>query len=90
MGTAWTMNAIGEALGMSLPGRAVVPAPYRERGHLAYRTGRRIVDMAYEDSAPVEDPDPRGYPQRDRHDRRDWRLNERPAAHRRDRPACRY
>src|SRR5436305_1743926 len=52
MGTASTMNAISEALGMSLPGNAAIPAPYRERGQMAYRTGDRIVDMAYEDLRP--------------------------------------
>jgi dihydroxyacid dehydratase/phosphogluconate dehydratase len=52
MGTASTMNAVSEALGMSLPGNAAIPAPYRERGQMAYRTGRRIVDMAYEDLRP--------------------------------------
>ncbi|MES2120759.1 MAG: IlvD/Edd family dehydratase [Pseudomonadota bacterium] len=52
MGTASTMNAISEALGMSLPGNAAIPAPYRERGQMAYQTGKRIVDMAYEDLRP--------------------------------------
>jgi dihydroxy-acid dehydratase len=52
MGTASTMNAVSEALGMSLPGQAAIPAPYRERGQMAYETGRRIVDMAYEDLRP--------------------------------------
>jgi len=52
MGTASTMNAISEALGMSLPGNAAIPAPYRERGQMAYRTGQRIVDMAYDDLRP--------------------------------------
>jgi dihydroxy-acid dehydratase len=52
MGTASTMNAISEALGMSLPGNAAIPAPYRERPQMAYETGRRIVDMAYEDLRP--------------------------------------
>jgi xylonate dehydratase len=52
MGTASTMNAISEALGMSLPGNAAIPAPYRERAHMAYETGKRIVDMAYEDLRP--------------------------------------
>src|SRR5205085_1476783 len=52
MGTASTMNAISEALGMSLPGNAAIPAPYRERGQMAYETGRRIVDMAFEDLRP--------------------------------------
>jgi len=54
MGTASTMNAISEALGMSLPGNAAIPAPYRERGQMAYETGRRIVDMAYEDLRPLK------------------------------------
>jgi xylonate dehydratase len=52
MGTANTMNAVSEALGMSLPGNAAIPAPYRERGQMAYETGRRIVDMACEDLRP--------------------------------------
>jgi dihydroxy-acid dehydratase len=52
MGTASTMNAVAEAIGMSLPGCAAIPAPYRERGQMAYETGRRIVDMAYEDLTP--------------------------------------
>jgi dihydroxyacid dehydratase/phosphogluconate dehydratase len=52
MGTASTMNAISEALGMSLPGNAAIPAPYRERGQMAYETGKRIVGMAYEDLRP--------------------------------------
>ena len=54
MGTASTMNAISEALGMSLPGNAAIPAPYRERGQMAYETGKRIVDMAYEDLRPSQ------------------------------------
>ncbi|PTD17779.1 xylonate dehydratase XylD [Sphingomonas fennica] len=52
MGTASTMNAVAEALGLSLTGCAAIPAPYRERGQIAYETGRRIVDMAYEDLRP--------------------------------------
>ena len=52
MGTASTMNAVAEALGLSLPGCAAIPAPYRERGQMAYETGRRIVAMAYEDLRP--------------------------------------
>src|SRR4051812_10321807 len=52
MGTASTMNAVSEALGMSLPGNAAIPAPYRQRPQMAYATGRRIVDMAYEDLRP--------------------------------------
>jgi dihydroxy-acid dehydratase len=54
MGTASTMNALAEALGMSLPGSAAIPAPYRERGQTAYETGRRIVDMVWEDLKPSD------------------------------------
>ena len=52
MGTASTMNSLSEALGMSLPGQAMIPAPYRERAQMAYESGRRIVEMAYEDLRP--------------------------------------
>ena len=52
MGTASTMNALAEALGLSLTGCAAIPAPYRERGQVAYETGRRIVAMAYADLRP--------------------------------------
>ena len=52
MGTASTMNALAEGLGMSLPGNAAIPAPYRERGQMAYETGRRAVEIAYEDLRP--------------------------------------
>lgn len=49
MGTALTMNCLAEALGMSLPGCAAIPAAYRERSQMAYSTGRRIVEMVHED-----------------------------------------
>jgi dihydroxyacid dehydratase/phosphogluconate dehydratase len=52
MGTASTMNAIAEALGMSLTGCSAIPAPYRERGQIAYETGRRIVALAFADVKP--------------------------------------
>ncbi|MGF1562695.1 MAG: IlvD/Edd family dehydratase [Geminicoccaceae bacterium] len=52
MGTALSMNSMAEALGMSLPGCASIPAPYRERAQMAYRTGLRIVDMVREDLKP--------------------------------------
>lgn len=52
MGTASTMNAIAEALGMCLPGNAAIPAPYRERGQMAYLTGKRAVELAYDDLRP--------------------------------------
>ncbi|MDA7546133.1 dihydroxy-acid dehydratase family protein [Alphaproteobacteria bacterium] len=52
MGTASTMNSLAEALGMSLTGNANIPAPYRERGQMAYKTGLRIVDMVKDDLTP--------------------------------------
>ena len=52
MGTALSMNSVAEALGMSLPGCAAIPGPYRERAQMAYFTGRRIVDMVHEDLRP--------------------------------------
>jgi dihydroxy-acid dehydratase len=52
MGTASTMNSLAEALGMSLPGCAAIPAPYRERGQMAYETGRRAVQIVWEDLTP--------------------------------------
>jgi dihydroxy-acid dehydratase len=54
MGTATTMNSLAEALGMQLPGSAAIPAPYRERGQIAYETGRRIVEMVHEDLKPAQ------------------------------------
>ena len=54
MGTATTMNSLAEALGMQLPGSAAIPAPYRERGQMAYETGKRIVDMVREDLKPSD------------------------------------
>lgn len=54
MGTATTMNSLAEALGMQLPGSAAIPAPYRERGQISYETGKRIVDMVWEDLKPSD------------------------------------
>ncbi|AEV35814.1 Dihydroxy-acid and 6-phosphogluconate dehydratase [Pseudovibrio sp. FO-BEG1] len=54
MGTASTMNSLAEALGMSLPGCASIPAPYRERGQISYETGKRIVQMVHEDQKPSD------------------------------------
>ena len=54
MGTASTMNAMAEALGMSLPGCAAIPAPYRERGQMAYATGVRAVEIVNEDLKPSD------------------------------------
>ncbi|MDI5986900.1 IlvD/Edd family dehydratase [Halomonas sp. M4R5S39] len=54
MGTASSMNALAEALGMSLPGSAMIPAPYKERAMVAYQTGSRIVEMVWEDLRPLD------------------------------------
>ncbi|WP_375270554.1 IlvD/Edd family dehydratase [Sphingomonas sp.] len=54
MGTATTMNSLAEALGMMLPGSAAIPAPYRDRQEVAWRTGKRIVDMVHEDLKPSD------------------------------------
>jgi dihydroxy-acid dehydratase len=54
MGTATTMNSLAEALGMMLPGSAAIPAPYRDRQEVAYRTGLRIVEMVAEDLKPSD------------------------------------
>ncbi len=54
MGTASTMNALAEALGMTLPGAAAIPAPFRERMEMAYLTGRRAVEMVEEDLKPSD------------------------------------
>lgn len=54
MGTASTMNALAEALGMALPGSATIPAPYRERAQCAYKTGLQIVEMVRADRKPSD------------------------------------
>ncbi|WP_201007016.1 IlvD/Edd family dehydratase [Pseudomonas cichorii] len=54
MGTALSMNALAEALGMSLPGCASIPAPYRERGQMAYATGKRICELVLQDVRPSQ------------------------------------
>jgi dihydroxy-acid dehydratase len=54
MGTASTMNALAEALGMALPGSAAIPAPYRERAQCAYETGQQIVEMVLTDRKPSD------------------------------------
>jgi dihydroxy-acid dehydratase len=54
MGTATTMNSLAEAMGMQLPGSAAIPAPYRARAQIAYETGKRIVEMVYEDLKPSD------------------------------------
>ena len=54
MGTATTMNSLAEALGMSLPGSAAIPAPHRDRQECAYETGRRVVEMIHADRKPSD------------------------------------
>jgi dihydroxy-acid dehydratase len=54
MGTASTMNSLAEALGMTLPGSAAIPAPYRDRQEMAYMTGKRIVEMVRENLKPSD------------------------------------
>ncbi|MBV9750591.1 MAG: dihydroxy-acid dehydratase family protein [Acetobacteraceae bacterium] len=54
MGTALSMNSLAETLGMSLPGCAAIPGPHKERGWMAYRTGRRIVEMVHENLRPSD------------------------------------
>ncbi|WP_108659874.1 IlvD/Edd family dehydratase [Acuticoccus kandeliae] len=54
MGTATTMNSLAEALGMSLPGSAAIPAVHKERAAMAYLTGKRIVEMVHEDLKPSD------------------------------------
>ncbi len=54
MGTASTMNAMAEALGMTLPGSSAIPAPFRERMAMAYETGKRCVQMVLEDLKPSD------------------------------------
>jgi L-arabonate dehydrase len=52
MGTASTMASVAEALGMTLPGCAAIPAPDSRRMALAEESGRRIVGMVHEDLRP--------------------------------------
>jgi dihydroxy-acid dehydratase len=54
MGTASTMNAMAEALGMTLTGSSAIPAPFRERMEMAYLTGKRIVQMVLDDLKPSD------------------------------------
>ncbi len=54
MGTATTMNSLAEALGMQLPGSAAIPAPHKDRAAIAWRTGKRIVEMTLEDLKPSD------------------------------------
>ena len=77
MGTATTMNSLAEALGMQLPGSAAIPAPYRERGQIAYETGKRIVEMVHEDLKPSDIMTRAGLRERHRRQFGDRRLDQR-------------
>lgn len=61
MGTATTMNSLAEALGMQMPGSAAIPAPYRERGQIAYKTGKQIIEMVHADRRPSDIMDRRAF-----------------------------
>ena len=89
MGTASTMNALAEALGMSLPGCAAIPAPYRERGQIAYETGMRAVEIVREDLKPSDILTRKAFENRHRRQFRDRRLDQRADPYQRDRAAYR-
>ncbi len=54
MGTASTMTSIAETLGFSLPNASTIPAPDSNHARMASYTGRRIVDMVWEDLKPTD------------------------------------
>ena len=92
MGTASTMNALAEALGMTLPGSAAIPAPYRERGQVAYETGQAHRRDGVGGSEALRHHDPRGVRERDRRQLGHRRLHQRADPHQRHRAsisACR-
>ena len=86
MGTASTMNALAEALGMSLPGCAAIPAPHRERGQIAYDTGQAHRRHGVGGPEAVRHPDARGVRERHRGQQRDRRLDQRADPRQRHRP----
>ena len=86
MGTATTMNSLTEALGMSLPGSAAIPAPYRDRQQSAYETGQTIVEMVAADRKPSDILTRAGLPQRHPRQQRHRRLDQRPHPPERHRP----
>ena len=61
MGTASSMNSVAEALGMSLTGCAVIPAPYRERSQISFETGKRIVEMVFERFNSIKNYDKKSF-----------------------------
>ena len=54
MGTASTMTAVAEALGMTLPGASSIPAVHSSHNRMAAASGRRIVEMAWEGLKPSD------------------------------------
>ena len=89
MGTASTMNSLAEALGMSLPGGAAIPAPHKDRAVNAYEIGQAHRRDGVGRPPPVEDHDAGGLRERDRRQLGDRRLDERPDSFQRDRTAHR-
>jgi dihydroxy-acid dehydratase len=90
MGTATTMNSLAEALGMSLPGSAAIPAPYRDRQESAYRTGLQIVEMVHDRPQAVSDMLTReAFENAIRRQFGDRRLDQRADPPQRDRPPYR-
>ena len=89
MGTASTMNSLAEALGMSLPGCAAIPAPYRERGQIAYETGTAHRRNGLGGSEAVRHPDPQGVRELHRRQFGDRRLDQRADPHQRAGPPYR-
>ena len=89
MGTASTMNSLAEALGMSLPGCAAIPAPYRERGQIAYETGHAHRRDGLGGSETVRHPDAQGVRELHRRQFGDRRLDQRADPYQRARPPYR-
>ena len=87
MGTASTMNALAEALGMSLPGCAAIPAPYRERGRSPMRRAARVGSFAT--TQAVRYSDPQGFRKHHRRLFGDWRFDQCADPHQRYRPPYR-
>ena len=85
MGTATTMNSLAEALGMQLPGSAAIPAPYRERAQMAYRTGSAHRRDGAGGSSSDRHHDPGGIRERHRGELRDRGVNQRSDPSQRDR-----
>ena len=80
MGTASTMACVTEALGLTLPGGAAIPAVDSRRQHLAEAAGRQIVRARRARPEAVRHPHARGVRERDPRAARDLRLDERDPA----------